>query len=227
MLNRILSRQKPVSFAVEPIVGLNAGNKVLPALGEILCRPNPAAMTQEDWRHMYKYITNIVSLAQETHPSIEMFTINLDTNQIIDDKIFPHILNLPQNKVIIEWTEAHASQTDVLAAAKRLRSLQKSGFQIALDDFGCGEDGLGRMCHIEPMYVKLAGSIMVSSVNSPRVWKIIKVMVNYMHRQGIKVIAEKISIEKDIRLANYLNADYGQGYFWPSQSVSTVKLTKP
>jgi EAL domain-containing protein (putative c-di-GMP-specific phosphodiesterase class I) len=90
-------------------------------------------------------------------------------------------------------------------------ALKKSGVLIAIDDFGSGFCNFDNIVKLDIDYVKLDGSL-VSKIHDKKYRIILESMVNICHDLGIKTIAEYISDESIMELAQSIGVDYLQGF---------------
>ncbi len=109
----------------------------------------------------------------------------------------------------------------VEAAIARLRA---AGYQIALDDLGCGYAGLTSLANLSPDVVKLDMSLIRGIDRDAMRSTLVRAMVDLCRQLGILVIAEGVETraERDTLVA--LGCDLLQGYFFarPGPGLPTV-----
>lgn len=113
--------------------------------------------------------------------------------------------------VVIELTEKSAIH-DLDGFVFIVRHYQSQGFEIAIDDFGSGYSGLGRVCALSPRYLKLDMSL-IRHIDKDAVKRsAVSSTVEFCRQSGISVIAEGIENEEELAAVIRLGVDYGQGY---------------
>ena len=145
--------------------------------------------------------------------------LNVDANIIYDPNLkagfTKQILeqyDLSPSEIIIEVTEK-STIADAQAFEKAIIHYKEQNFTIAIDDFGAGYSGINRACAYAPEYIKLDME-MVRNVNKDALKKsAIRGIVQFCKESKIKVIAEGIEYEEELRTLLQLGVDYGQGYF--------------
>ena len=86
------------------------------------------------------------------------------------------------------------------------------GARLAIDDFGSGYNGETSLLDYQADYVKLDMEI-VRDIDTVRDrCDIAKNLISFAHDRGIRVIAEGVETEGELRALIALGADYLQGY---------------
>ncbi|MDP9766082.1 EAL domain-containing protein [Deinococcus enclensis] len=116
------------------------------------------------------------------------------------------------SRLLFEVTESEAFP-DLNLLQRILERYRAEGAQVALDDLGAGHTSLSFLDMLRPDIVKLDRAL-ISGVrdDDPRVL-LIQALIRYAHDLGIRVVAEGVETESELRLLKELGADYAQGYF--------------
>lgn len=94
-----------------------------------------------------------------------------------------------------------------------IQQLNEMGMRIVLDDFGSGYSSYSNLKNLPVESLKLDKSL-VSGVNfNKKDAIIVDSIIRMAHALGIKVIAEGIETEEQLRMLQKLGCDLGQGYF--------------
>ena len=119
----------------------------------------------------------------------------------------------PIDRIIFETVEGE-QVNDGKWLSEVLREYQRIGFLTAIDDFGAGFAGLNLLADFQPDIVKLDMALVRGiDANKPR--RAIVAGVSAMcHELGIRVIAEGIETEDEMRCLRDLGIDLMQGYWF-------------
>jgi len=117
----------------------------------------------------------------------------------------------PEN-VVFEITERHHIK-DFISFNKTLTHYRDQGYQVAVDDAGCGFSSLQSIAEIRPDYIKIDMSL-VRGIHKDRVkTALMETFVTFAEKIGCEIIAEGIEEEAELALLANIGVHYGQGYF--------------
>ncbi|MCP2014502.1 EAL domain-containing protein (putative c-di-GMP-specific phosphodiesterase class I) [Deinococcus sp. HSC-46F16] len=116
------------------------------------------------------------------------------------------------SRLLFEVTESEAFP-DLGLLRRILDRYRAEGAQVALDDLGAGHTSLTYLAELRPDVVKLDRALISGLHGSDRRTPLVLALVEYAHDLGIRVVAEGIETETELRLVRELGADYAQGYF--------------
>ena len=128
----------------------------------------------------------------------------------------------PVERIIFETVEGE-QVNEGKWLSEVLREYQRIGFLTAIDDFGAGFAGLNLLADFQPDIVKLDMAL-VRGINANKPRRAIVAGVSTMCRElGIRVIAEGIETEDEMRCLRDLGIDLMQGYWFgrPQFEAST------
>ncbi|MEO8670449.1 MAG: EAL domain-containing protein [Tahibacter sp.] len=116
----------------------------------------------------------------------------------------------------LELTES-ATMYDPEASAHTLRELRRRGVGLALDDFGTGFSSLAHLKRFPFHEVKIDRSFVAGITQSPEDAAICTAVIAMAHSMGLKVVAEGIETEGQLRYLRSQGCDEMQGnYFSPA-----------
>jgi EAL domain-containing protein (putative c-di-GMP-specific phosphodiesterase class I)/ActR/RegA family two-component response regulator len=95
-----------------------------------------------------------------------------------------------------------------------LASLREKGLKIAIDDFGTGYSSLGYLKNLPIDSVKLDQSFVKGATIDPDDAALVMAVVTLAHNLRLKVIAEGIETEDQLKFLRLLRCDRGQGYLF-------------
>ncbi|MBU4490951.1 MAG: EAL and GGDEF domain-containing protein [Euryarchaeota archaeon] len=119
---------------------------------------------------------------------------------------------ISKEKIILEITEESAIHNYNLFN-EAVAYYKKRGYKIAIDDFGAGYGGLKMLSMIEPDFVKI-DRYFISNIDKAAVkFNLVDSMASACHRLGIKVIAEGIEQEEELKTVMNMGIALLQGYY--------------
>lgn len=143
-------------------------------------------------------------------------------------------------RVVIELTEHASERMDLVIG--QLQGLRDLGFQLALDDVGAGDTGLGLLGRVQPAYVKVDRSVVASAADGGSGRAVLAAIIAYATESDAIVIAEGIetpNMLNVVRRAGTGSAPVqivgGQGYLlgrpdvapWPAGTRTEWPLPDP
>jgi diguanylate cyclase (GGDEF)-like protein len=135
---------------------------------------------------------------------------------ILDDAgIAPH-------RVELEITETEL-MNDVATAVEQMWALQTLGVRLAIDDFGTGYSSLAYLQALPVRALKIDRAFVNRIDVSSRGRQLVKTMVTLAHGLGLRVVAEGIEHEAELRALRAAGADFGQG-FWLARPLDPPAL---
>lgn len=147
--------------------------------------------------------------------------LRVAVNVFSDHVTSGHLLNDVRNALEIsglpaEWLELEVVESSLLAnpemAAQNLREIKTLGVGLALDDFGTGYSSLGYLKNY-PFDVLKIDQMFASNVNrTPEDAAIVRSTINLGHNLGMRVLAEGIETEPQLRFMARYGCDQIQGY---------------
>jgi diguanylate cyclase (GGDEF)-like protein len=119
---------------------------------------------------------------------------------------------ISKEKIILEITEENAIHNCKLFK-DAIVYYKKKGYKIAIDDFGAGYGGLKMLSVIEPDFVKIDRHF-ISNIDKATVkFNLVDSIASACHKLGIKVIAEGIEEEEELKVVMNMGIDLLQGYY--------------
>ncbi|MBO5292856.1 MAG: GGDEF domain-containing protein [Lachnospiraceae bacterium] len=163
--------------------------------------------------------------------NIKLF-LNVDPNVLKDPQFKEGITcrylkeyGLQPSDIVFEITERNSIE-DEESFRKVILHYRNQKFQIAIDDFGNGYAGMNRICALEPQYIKIDMQI-VREIHMDNMKKaLVESMIQFCDKSGIRLIAEGIETEEELKTLIKLGVHYGQGYYIlrPKPTMEAVSL---
>lgn len=148
-----------------------------------------------------------------TLPQPAQLFVNLHPADLDDPELYSESspLHAIASNVVLEITERAAldATPDVRA---RVRELRRASYRIAVDDLGAGYAGLSTIAALEPDVVKLDMSLVRGIESSPIRIQLVQAMTRFCRDLDMKIVAEAIETEDELRCICELGCDYLQGY---------------
>jgi diguanylate cyclase (GGDEF)-like protein len=101
---------------------------------------------------------------------------------------------------------------DVEETTRKLQTLRRAGVEISVDDFGTGYCSLSYLARLPVDVLKIDRSFVVRMRDAGYPRNIVAMIVSLAHTLGLKVIAEGVEDDEQVRLLRDLGCDQIQGY---------------
>ncbi len=146
-------------------------------------------------------------------------TVNLAPAQLQHEAFVADLVDIlratgfPASRLVLELTETamfHDTQTTIA----RLGSLRDLGIRIAVDDFGTGYSSLGYLRRFQVDILKIAREFVVPGDAGPGGWAFAHAIVALGRTLGMRIIAEGIEDEGQLRRLRELGCELGQGFLF-------------
>lgn len=145
-------------------------------------------------------------------------SVNVSVRQLQDPKFVQQVERVLKETgfnpkfLELEVTESiFADLNCITPILKRLRSL---GIHISVDDFGTGYSSLSYIKHLPIDTLKVDASFVKDIHKNEESKAIVRAIINLAETIGLKVIAEGIEIEEQVRALRNDGCIFGQGYFY-------------
>jgi diguanylate cyclase (GGDEF)-like protein len=101
---------------------------------------------------------------------------------------------------------------DIEETTRKLQTLRRAGVEISVDDFGTGYCSLSYLARLPVDVLKIDRSFVVRMRDAGYPRNIVAMIVSLAHTLGLKVIAEGVEDDEQVRLLRDLGCDQIQGY---------------
>ena len=124
----------------------------------------------------------------------------------------------------LEITETQAME-NVSESIHMMNTLKRLGISISLDDFGTGYSSLSYLKKFPIDFLKIDQSFTKGALNDHSDESIIKAIIEVAHSLKLKVIAEGIENENQLKILEDYMCDEGQGYYF-SKPIPPIEFQK-
>lgn len=144
--------------------------------------------------------------------------VNLSPVEFRNRKLSNKIVSLvrdsgvPASSIEIEITETVVMQ-NIETAVDILQELSKAGFGISVDDFGTGYSSLNYLRRFPLSKVKIDRSFITDFTHAQNDAAIVSAIIAMSHSLGLRVVAEGVETEEQLRFLQDLQCDEIQGFF--------------
>ena len=122
-------------------------------------------------------------------------------------------LGLSGTSIVIEITEGVLLHVDG-AISDILLKFRDAGVQVSIDDFGTGYSALSYLKKFDIDYLKIDLSFVRDLETDPNDRALSEAIIMMAHKLGLKVIAEGVETEGQLKLLSAAGCDYAQGYLF-------------
>jgi diguanylate cyclase (GGDEF)-like protein len=165
-------------------------------------------------------------------PSIKT-AVNLSARQLKQPDLVERVLEIVEQTGIaphcldLEITEGILIDNLELNQGT-LMQLRAAGVQISIDDFGTGYSSLNYLSELPADILKLDGSFvrrLAQPGSQVRPQAVVASIIGMAHRLGMKVIAESVENEDQLKQLGEMACDEAQGYFF-SRPVNPARISE-
>ena len=115
---------------------------------------------------------------------------------------------------------------DIEGSTRKLQTLRRAGVEVSVDDFGTGYCSLSYLARLPVDTLKIDRSFVVRMRDPGYPRNIVAMIVSLAHTLGLKVIAEGVEDDDQLRLLRELGCDQIQGYLvgrpMPAEQVGAL-----
>jgi len=101
---------------------------------------------------------------------------------------------------------------DLEANVTKLKAIRQMGAEIAIDDFGTGHSSLSYLARLPVDILKIDRTFIAKMDISPDSLAIVTLILSLAHSLGLKVVAEGVETEAQVKMLRLLRCDEMQGY---------------
>ena len=160
--------------------------------------------------------------------------VNISARQFHDQDLTQTVIRILEETgwspkyLELELTESSIMQNAEFAAGMLTR-LKNMGINISIDDFGTGFSSLGSLKRLPIDALKIDQSFVREATTDPDDAALVMAIITLAHNLRLRVVAEGVETEDQLRLLRLLRCDEIQGYFFskPLPADKLVSLFEP
>jgi diguanylate cyclase (GGDEF)-like protein len=145
--------------------------------------------------------------------------INLDVRLIPEGEALLDVLirhlkvhSIPPSSICFELSERF-DNTAIPEFSPLIAKMRRSGFKIAIDDFGVGRAEFKLLCDYPVDYLKIDRHFVNAIDSMPKKQHLVRNIVGIAHALGIRVIAEGVETEAEFLACRHYGVDMVQGWY--------------
>lgn len=160
-------------------------------------------------------IADWISMGKE----VVTISVNVSRAHFIDPNLAKHICgivdryHIPHSTIEFELTES-AFFDDKHRIVETVKELQRNGFSVSMDDFGSGYSSLNSLKNLPLNVLKLDAEFFHGDDNEKRGKIIVAEAIDLAKKLNMKVVAEGIEKEEQVKFLAKQECDMIQGYFF-------------
>ena len=160
--------------------------------------------------------------------------VNISARQFHDQDLTQTVIRILEETgwspkyLELELTESSIMQEPEFAA-DMLTRLKNMGINISIDDFGTGFSSLGSLKRLPIDALKIDQSFVREATTDPDDAALVMAIITLAHNLRLRVVAEGVETEDQLRFLQLLRCDEIQGYFFskPLPADKLVSLFEP
>ncbi|HLF97520.1 MAG TPA: EAL domain-containing protein [Methylococcaceae bacterium] len=145
--------------------------------------------------------------------------VNVSSIQLREDKFVGDVGEIFRRHELKEGgIEIEITESVIMEAAQRnidtLKALRELGVHSSIDDFGTGYSSLSYLIRLPLNRLKIDRSFIVNLAESPDSLAVVSSIISLAHSLNLKVIAEGVETDEQLKLLKLLKCDEIQGYIY-------------
>jgi EAL domain-containing protein (putative c-di-GMP-specific phosphodiesterase class I) len=125
------------------------------------------------------------------------------------------------HRIMFEFNE-NKRLSDTSHIQQIIEEYKRAGFLTAIDNFGAGFAGLGLIAKVQPDIIKIDMDLVRSIAGVPAKQIIVAGLVSIAGQLGIKVVAEGVETESEVRVLRAAGVRLFQGYYFAKPEVERL-----
>ncbi|MGH8666303.1 MAG: GGDEF/EAL domain-containing response regulator [Burkholderiales bacterium] len=152
------------------------------------------------------------------HPPLNI-SVNVSRPQLAQNRLIDVLAllqrstRLARNRIVLELTESFLMD-DAEASIRMLGALREMGMALSLDDFGTGYSSLAYLKRFPLDELKIDRSFIHAVPHSPADAAIVQTIIVLARSLGLRVVAEGVETEAQLRYLAELGCDEYQGFLY-------------
>jgi diguanylate cyclase (GGDEF)-like protein len=144
------------------------------------------------------------------------------------DSVLESIAGEGEKLIDLEITES-VLVDDIEESTRKLQTLRRAGIEVSVDDFGTGYCSLSYLARLPVDTLKIDRSFVVRMRDAGYPRNIVAMIVSLAHTLGLKVVAEGVEEDAQVRLLKELGCDQIQGFYvsHPLPAPQVEELLRP
>lgn len=127
-------------------------------------------------------------------------------------------------RVVVELLENEQPDSEFIC--KKREQIERCKAKIAIDDFGSGYNNEAMLLEVPTDFIKIDMEIVREIHKDLDRQDIIKNLISYASKRGIKVVAEGIETKEELKKLIELGVDYVQGYYMSKAEMNPPKISE-
>ncbi len=156
--------------------------------------------------------------------------VNISARQFRDRDLSQTVIRiLEETGLSPKYLELELTESSIMQnaefAARMLTRLKSMGINISIDDFGTGFSSLASLKRLPIDALKIDQSFVREATSDPDDAALVMAIITLAHNLRLKVVAEGVETEDQLRFLQLLRCDEIQGYFFSKPLPADVLVT--
>ena len=205
------------TYAVEALIRWEHPEKGLISPGAFITVAEETGLIVQIGRWVLKEASGFIQRMREQGFKDIHVAVNLSPRQFQDPLLMDIMDDLYQEQGL-SWLELEITEglliKDVETSIAKLTQLQRKGATIAIDDFGTGYSSLSYLQQLPIDKLKIDRSFISKLPERSPDRKLAQAIVTMAKGLELKLVAEGIESEQQLKLITSYGCDFGQGYYF-------------
>lgn len=196
---------------IDPVIGFLSPGEFIPVLEE-------AGLLHKADLHMLDCVLEDLVTKRELGMEVFPVSVNISLRDLGQLDVSQEIIRrvdaagISHDLVVIEFTESAASEDPQLFKTE-VDELRAVGFEVWMDDFGSGYSSLNSLKEFDFDVAKL-DMVFLREERGQKTWDIIEGIVRIAQKLGMRMVAEGVETEDQVRRLTAIGCDMLQGYYY-------------
>jgi EAL domain-containing protein (putative c-di-GMP-specific phosphodiesterase class I) len=159
--------------------------------------------------------------------TVPRMSVNLSQSRLRDPNLPRELasLGLLPGKLSLELLESNFLDDQVDVVSDNILAARAAGLEIEVDDFGTGHTSIVSLLRLKPDRLKIDRALVEHVVGSVTQVQLLKSIVEIGHVLGIRITAEGVETDSQVKILQDIGCDELQGYALARPMMSADLVT--
>ena len=170
-------------------------------------------------RYVWRHAANQIAVWKEKYGVDVSVSVNMSKLDMMDpgiDDVLSEIISeagIERNLLKLEMTESTYVENEATLVDAAIR-LREKGYEIEMDDFGCGYSSLNMLSTMPIDVLKMDKAFVENIEHNEKDMKLVELILNIAKNLDVPVVAEGVETENQSKLLKDAGCSIVQGYYY-------------